>query len=78
MTEQDILDIGGLIHERWIRALDENKAVKAEKDNGDKDWAAFYATRLEYHQASEEHWSEVKQHFMEENRAVYEKLLGGI
>lgn len=38
-------ECAGLIYAQWAKAFDAYKAVRAEKDDGSEDWAAFHQAR---------------------------------
>ncbi len=56
LNDQDGFEIAALTYSRWCNEYDLLKAVKAETDDGEEDWAALHAIRLQNHTAAEAKW----------------------
>ena len=60
ISDEYLNEAQGLIYKQWTIAFDNLKAVKAEKDDGSKDWQQFHTIRLK--NASDElaKWTRLK------------------
>lgn len=63
VNDADLFEITALIYNRWTMEYDSLKAVKAETDDGEPDWAAFHEHRLKQAMASEAKWKGILNRF---------------
>ena len=76
MSDEDIVEITSVLHRAWVVthvALDE---VKAERDDGSSDWAAFHGERLRSATEAELRTRGLRDRYVAENRAVITKAFG--
>lgn len=52
-----LFEMAALVYHRWSQEYDLLKQVKAEKDDGSPDWAAFHKRRLAHHTTAEAVWA---------------------
>jgi predicted SnoaL-like aldol condensation-catalyzing enzyme len=76
MTDQDVMDIAGLIHAKWVDAFETLERANAERPDGSPDWAAFNIVRIDNAIAAEAHWSALKQRYTNEHREQLNRAFG--
>ena len=60
VSDEYLHEAQGLIYRQWTIAFDNHKAVKAEKDDGTKDWQQFHVIRLETATKELAKWTRLK------------------
>jgi len=76
MTDQDVMDIAGLLHAEEMKALQTLIDTRAEVPNSDPDWDVFHAARLIGAQQLFDHWHDVKGRFVDEHRETLNRGFG--
>lgn len=56
-VSQELVNVcATLVYRKWAEAVDNQKAVKEERDDGSEDWALFHAERLRRAEAEFTYW----------------------
>jgi hypothetical protein len=76
LSDQDVVDIAGLVYSKWAESFELLTAVKTEQNDGSSDWQAFHEERLERAMETESKWLGVKNRFNEANSIVIKRAFG--
>ena len=76
LTDQEIVDVAGLIHAKWAATMDTLLIVERETDNGTKDWALFHQARAESASIAEAYWGGIMAKNNDQHRAIILKAMG--
>lgn len=60
VSKDFLFETCALAHSRWSQEYDLMKKVKAETNDGSKDWEAFHAMRISNHTATLEKWNKLR------------------